>query len=800
MNMKQFDIFTNIDDKNGEYVGDAMMDLLCLLRMDGVIESDKTPVCGTGDPISFLKDLIATSEVDYKDTLLALLDSIVENGETVFISSDSDETSGEMLDRIVNLLISLSCEDVIKIRNQRYNDVFWIDNTNIFSSYFNTGVASAFPLVISGCTKVFEIFKNSRFHDIDDQRADEVAEIFTKFYEAAPLEAVAFDERPYRKLLCQCAKAGVSVSGWMERAKRCLCNKDCDVRYWMLEHVDSAVADMIISKEGYYMLSLSGDDVDRFETGEEYAELRKYIVSNGYLKDVWNYYCEECDTLFAYYEIDTRKERSQSQTVRFLCFNNITDGINLLKLAFDFDPESENKVYRFVSAETIAEENYLLNMNRYNSYEYNMCQNPVFLKDILTPAAYSVGEIETRPIYINSYIGEPDPSFEKGSINVRLSEGSLDNYTEFVKAEMAFRETGDRKYMTDSALFLRNIWPMMPTWVSCKELGEQGGLVVSASDSKTVRAYKVDLSIVSPWYLAYKLSQATSQFNLRKNKDGVLEDSQLMRMFIDLQSLDEQKKLVEDVISQEIERKKKQVGTVETLFNLSHTIGLPANRIQTLLGNLQDMSVRNPEIYSQIKKVSDNFDYILRVIDSTSKDFSKANDALKEYRILSVLESYISYFSSLPFGIDPKIEKSRINSDVKVKIDRNLFTIMMDNILRNVHRHGFDKKVSSANKEYIELQPVQYEGRDYLLLSVCNNGRKVEDNFTIFDYVSLGRCGKQTGNTGQGGFDIYQIVKKFNGHLGMRCSGEWNFIIDILLPVDACDSDIKLPYAYGTLL
>ena len=125
---------------------------------------------------------------------------------------------------------------------------------------------------------------------------------------------------------------------------------------------------------------------------------------------------------------------------------------------------------------------------------------------------------------------------------------------------------------------------------------------------------------------------------------------------------------------------------------------------------------------------------------------------------------------------------------------------MMDNILRNVYRHGFDKKVSSANKVSIELKPVQYEGRDYLLLSVCNNGNKIEDNFTVFDYVSLGRCGKRTGNTGQGGFDIYQIVKKFNGHLGMRCSSEWNFIIDILLPVDACDSDIKLPYAYGTLL
>ena len=790
--MQQFDILTNIDGNVGECVGDTMMDLLFMFRLDGIIESDKMPLGDSTDTVQFLKDLIDGSDVDYKDTLFALLDSIIECNEII---------SGEMLDKVMKLLVSLSSEDVVKLRNQRYNNVFWIDLTNTFSSYFGRkGVAEALPLLIFGCPKVFEIFHNSRFNDGVDRQAQELVEIFSRFYESVPLETIAFDERPYRQVLHQCAKAGMSVSGWMERASKCMKFKDVNPKYWMLEHLDSEVADMIMNKEGYYMLSLSGDDVKSFETGEEYSELRKFIVSNGYLKDVWNNYRDDVDMLFAYYEIDSRQERSKSQTVRFLCLNNALDGISPLRLVFDFDPKSENEVYRFASLETIAEESYQLNIHRYNSCEYNMCQNPVFLKDILMPVEYSVGEIESRPIYMDSYIGEPDSSVEEGSLNVRLSERALDNYTEFVRAKMAYRETGDRKYLTDSALFLRNTWPLMPTWVSCKELGEHGGLVVSASDAETVRAYKVDTSVVSPWYLAYKLSQVTSQFNVRKNKEGVLEESQLMRMFIDLPSLDEQKKVLEDVISEEIARKKRQVGTVETLFNLSHTIGLPANRIQTLLGNLQDMSMRNPEIYSQLKKVADNFDYILRVIDSTSKDFTKVDNELKEYRILSVLESYISQFSSLPFGIDPKIDRTKIDSDLKVRIDKNLFTIMMDNILRNAHRHGFDKKASSDNKVAVVLDSVQHEGRDYLMLSICNNGKKVEDNFTIFDYVSIGRCGKQTGNTGQGGFDIYQIVKKFNGHLGMRSSEEWNFIIDILLPVDMIDSNIKIPYSYGTLL
>ena len=109
--------------------------------------------------------------------------------------------------------------------------------------------------------------------------------------------------------------------------------------------------------------------------------------------------------------------------------------------------------------------------------------------------------------------------------------------------------------------------------------------------------------------------------------------------------------------------------------------------------------------------------------------------------------------------------------------------------------------MSPENKVSIELNIVKYEGRNYLNISVCNSGNAVEDGFTIYDYVSRGRCGKTTGNTGQGGYDIYQIVKKFNGYIGMRSSEKWKFIIDILLPVYNINSETLItPYEHGTLL
>lgn len=774
--------------------------ILLLLRLDGVLEFGKTPLCGNGEPVEFLKRVINESGIEYKDTMLALVDVALEDTRPPFISDDPNESAGEKFDKAVMLLSLLSKEEVMEFGG---NDThIGQDTQGAFCTIFHNEprLAKVLPLIMHCCPKALEIFKNVRLKQRwgdSDKDADTLAESLREALEDSPLKCIAFDEDPYRNILFQCANSGTSISGWVKEASSCLGDNACDVTSWILEHIDAQVAETIMSREGYYMLSLMDSGISKFESSEEYKELRKYIVDNGYLLDVWHCQADFGDFMVnvAFYEIDTRTPNRNNGHIRFFNFENSyldEDHCGLRDILFGFDPESSNTVYRFIPVERVASEDYRLDMDLYNSYGYARCQNPVLLGEILSPVEGTTGVYED-----SAYV----PIYEEGSTEARLYDAPLDNYSEFIKAGDAYRSNGDRKYSVSQALFIRNRWPMKPTWISCKNLGANGGIIVNSHDSENVRVYNVDQSVVYPWYLAYKISNETYQFNLRKNQEGTIDESQFLRMYIDLPSLEDQKKEVEDVINKEIERKKRQVGAVETLFNLSHTIGSPASRIQSLLGNLQDMCMRNPEISSQLKKITDNFDYIIRVIDSTSKDFSSSNDPLKEFKILPILESFISSFSSLPFGIDPMINKERIDSDTRVKIDKTLFSVMMDNILRNAHRHGFDKKVSSENKVSIELDVVQYEGVDHLMLSVRNNGKKMEEGFSVYDYISRGKHGKRTGNTGQGGYDIYQIVKKFNGYLGLRSDDQWNFIIDILIPVIGTDSEtLNTPYPYGTLL
>lgn len=772
--------------------------LLLLLRLDGVLDFGATHLCGDGDPVEYLKKIINGSSIENKDTMLALLDVALNDEQQAFILDDPEELPGEKLDKAIMLLSLLSKEDILEYGGRE--TVSGKDTQGIFCSFFpqERYIAKVLPLVMTGCPKALDIFKNALKRGCQDenQQASILAESLSDFFaENDSLQSIAFDRIPYRNIILQCANAGESISDWVRNASVCLDDNTCDVNTWVLEHIDSQVSHTIMNRKGYYMLSLADSDIVRFESSEEYKSLRKYIVDNGFLLDVWHScfdYGEFCVNL-AFYKIDT-KTRNNGY-VRFYNFDNLCldeEHSYLEDILKGFDPKTSNQVFRFISIDKIAEESYRLDMSLYNSHDFAISKNPVLLRDILTPVEGSIGVFEDKPY---------GPTYEDGSVEAHLLKDPLSNYREFRKAGLAYRSNGDKKYHINQAVFIRRTWPMQPTWISVKNTGPDGGIIVNERDSGVVRVYKIDQSLVYPWYLTYKLSNLTYQFNLRKNKEGDIDEAQFLRMHIDLPSLEEQQKEVEDVINKEIERKNRQIGSVETLFNLSHTIGLPASRIQSLLGNLQDMCMRNSELSSQIKKVTDNFDYILRVIKSTSKDFSSTNDILKEIRILPVLELFISSFSSLPFGIDPMINKSRIDIDTKVKIDNDIFFIMMDNILMNVYRHGFGKKCSIENKVLIELDIVQHEGAEHLMLSIRNNGRKLEDGFTVYDYISRGKCGRHTGNTGQGGYDIYQIVKKFNGYLGLRSDDQWNFIIDILIPVVGYDSEVlKKQYTYGTLL
>ena len=304
-----------------------MKRILLLLRLDGVLEFGKTPLCGAEEPVEFLKRIIKKSSIEYKDTMLALIDVVLADKRPTFISDDPNEAPGEKLDKAVMLLSLLSKDDILEYGGK--DTVLGLDTQGTFCQFFNgsSGTAKVLPLILTGCPKALEIFKDARLREewIDtDKDADALAESLRAFISPGSSKCIAFDESPYRNILLQCANSGKSISGWVKDALSCMEDKTCDVTSWMLEHIDAQVADTIMNREGYYMLSLMDSDIVKFESSDEYKDLRKYIVDNGYLLDVWYCPADYGDFIInlAFYEIDTRTRDRNNGYVRFYNFDN----------------------------------------------------------------------------------------------------------------------------------------------------------------------------------------------------------------------------------------------------------------------------------------------------------------------------------------------------------------------------------------------------------------------------------------------------------------------------------------------
>lgn len=317
--------------------------------------------------------------------------------------------------------------------------------------------------------------------------------------------------------------------------------------------------------------------------------------------------------------------------------------------------------------------------------------------------------------------------------------------------------------------------------------------------------FEVKEDYADPWFLACIITGEADQCSLRLT-DGT--DEPIVRMesfltiFVDLPPVQEQVKFIETFLREDLKKRRSQLGVAEALLNLSHTIGGPSNRIQTLLGELEESMEGNEQVVSSLRKIGDNFDYIMRLVNTFSRDFERYPVALKSTPVVPLIEKSLHAVANLPLGLTPELVSCTVSRDRSSILNDTMFEVMMDNIFRNAYRHGFNRTASPENKVGVFLTEVSVNGAAYLLMSVCNNGRPLEPGFTVHDFIERGKIGGSTGNSGQGGHDIYQIIKKFKGYLSLRSDTEWNFIIDILLPLEPAaggSGNIEM-YPYGPLV
>jgi sensor histidine kinase regulating citrate/malate metabolism len=123
--------------------------------------------------------------------------------------------------------------------------------------------------------------------------------------------------------------------------------------------------------------------------------------------------------------------------------------------------------------------------------------------------------------------------------------------------------------------------------------------------------------------------------------------------------------------------------------------------------------------------------------------------------------------------------------------------VLLDAVLNNANKHGFNGIEVQNPQILISTSYTIVNKMPCVLMSIANNGASFPTGFTIEQYVREGEFGGTSGNTGRGGYHVYQIAKRHQGYISISSDDEWNVKINVMIPIeyyDECEIEKILEY------
>ena len=212
--------------------------------------------------------------------------------------------------------------------------------------------------------------------------------------------------------------------------------------------------------------------------------------------------------------------------------------------------------------------------------------------------------------------------------------------------------------------------------------------------------------------------------------------------------------------------------------SLKHTMGRPQQSIlsaaKVLKGYLQHLGQEGVALnqayaafYEQERTMTDTLQGIIDDIDFISRLMEEGENGLQVTSYPRVwtpvqqvyLELTRIHVQDCKFKLEIfKDEQETSWSKVSVDINLDLFRIMIENLVTNANKHGFDK-LTPSNTVRIDMAVVDY----HLLLEIRNNGKPFPRNFGKEQFTQEFSRTQDTKGEGIGGYQIDQIATYFGG-------------------------------------
>lgn len=318
--------------------------------------------------------------------------------------------------------------------------------------------------------------------------------------------------------------------------------------------------------------------------------------------------------------------------------------------------------------------------------------------------------------------------------------------------------------------------------------------------SHNILSFKIDETKVLPAYLIHELSKEYIQeqfdaYRLPFALNRILKDD-FFKIVVKLPSLEAQKEKVLAEQSDNIEKLLKERNIIAhseatNQFNefasLKHTLGRPRANILGWADNInafltehkKEFELLNQEfkefygedVYFALNNIKDEISFITKMLEKGEKGFNIEGHNISFVSLLEIKELINSFSSN---GVKFKIKRDLLIDITKketlkskgVAANKELFKALIDNLLTNADRYAFDEK-SEMNEVIFEVKEVD----GFLLIEIRNNGKPFPRNYDREKFITKYSTTNFTKGTGQGGYHIHRIAKKFG-------NPDWELILN----------------------
>lgn len=476
------------------------------------------------------------------------------------------------------------------------------------------------------------------------------------------------------------------------------------------------------------------------------------------------------------------KQKVLPQKVRFIdAKKHVTSKSPREKVLNDYSLNSiingsriDDETVRIVCKEQIIDFNYNLNVPRYFQEEIE----GVKLGKIIEPIRGQRGNL---------------PKSGK-TIRIRdLKDDKLDFRLDISKLETTEIRRADIVQVSESCLLLATRWrSFKPTLFEYDD--------EPIYKSQDILAFKVNTEIADIAYLVNELhadyvTHQLDAYQLGSSIMPFIRRDDLMEIIIKLPPLEEQRAKIQGIneLSSKIKLLQEErnalvhgsnVKQYSEFASLKHTLGRPRQNILDWADNLlhfinthkESVSILNREfaefydidIFSALQEIKRDVNFITDVLEKGENGFI-LEDYEKQILALTDINNIINEVSSngFKFRIKRLLLKGENLKTRGIYANRILFKTLIDNLLTNADKYGFDKK-DSSNEVVIELTEVD----DFLVIEVRNNGNPFPKNFDRDKFITKYSTANSNSGSGLGGYDIHRIATFFSNPDWELCLNE----------------------------